>query len=47
MKHSSQTDQISQSSVLSIAKGYLKAGETVFNLVAGQAVTSECFKKAE
>lgn len=39
------TTQIPESSIRSIADGYLGAGETVFNLVTGQAVTSGYFKK--
>ncbi|CAK9779324.1 DUF1748-domain-containing protein [Cutaneotrichosporon oleaginosum] len=41
------TTQIPESSIRSIADGYLGAGESVFNLVTGQAVTSSYFKKAE
>ncbi|GMK58279.1 hypothetical protein CspeluHIS016_0503110 [Cutaneotrichosporon spelunceum] len=42
------TAQIPESSVIrTIADKYLGAGESVFNLVAGQAVTSEYFKKTE
>lgn len=44
---SPDTTQIPESSIRSFADGYLSAGETVFNLVTGQAVTSSYFKKAE
>ncbi|KAI9637364.1 uncharacterized protein MKK02DRAFT_43290 [Dioszegia hungarica] len=39
------TEMIPDSSVRSIANGYLGAGETIFNLVSGQAVTSQYFKR--
>jgi len=39
------THLIPDSSIKSIADSYFSAGETVFNIVAGQAVTSEYFKK--
>ncbi|KAK8854849.1 hypothetical protein IAR55_003588 [Kwoniella newhampshirensis] len=40
------TDLIPDSSIKSITDSYLGAGETVFSIVAGQAVTSQYFKKA-
>ncbi|ORY35617.1 hypothetical protein BCR39DRAFT_511159 [Naematelia encephala] len=37
--------QLPESYIRNIAEGYLGAGETVFNVAAGQAVTSGYFKK--
>ncbi|WVQ99962.1 hypothetical protein IAU59_007105 [Kwoniella sp. CBS 9459] len=39
------TDLIPDSSIKSITDSYLSAGETVFGIVAGQAVTSQYFKR--
>jgi len=39
------TDQIPDSSIRRIADGYFGAGETIFNIVAGQTVSSSYFKK--
>ncbi|ORX38609.1 hypothetical protein BD324DRAFT_621572 [Kockovaella imperatae] len=41
------TDKIPDSSFKSIADSYFSAGEVIFNLAAGQAVTSDYFKKIE
>ncbi|KAL1413312.1 hypothetical protein Q8F55_001068 [Vanrija albida] len=39
------TEQIPESSIRTFTEGYLGAGESVFNFIAGQAVTSQYFKK--
>ncbi|WVQ82000.1 hypothetical protein IAT38_004127 [Cryptococcus sp. DSM 104549] len=39
------TDLIPDSSIKSLTDTYLGAGQTVFDIVAGQAVTSQYFKK--
>ncbi|EIW67342.1 hypothetical protein M231_02516 [Tremella mesenterica] len=39
------TNLIPDSSIKSFADGYLSAGETLFNVVAGQAVSSQYFKR--
>ncbi|KAK1927062.1 hypothetical protein DB88DRAFT_476554 [Papiliotrema laurentii] len=39
------TEQIPDSSLRSLANSYFGAGETIFNIVAGQSVTSSYFKK--
>lgn len=43
--NSPATEQIPESSIRTFTEGYLGAGETVFNFIAGQAVTSQYFKK--
>ncbi|WWD19004.1 hypothetical protein CI109_103461 [Kwoniella shandongensis] len=40
------TDLIPDSSIKSITDSYLGAGETIFQIVAGQAVTSQYFKRS-
>lgn len=40
------TDQIPDSSIKRVADTYFGAGETIFNIVAGQSVTSSYFKKS-
>lgn len=43
---SPDTHQIPDGSLRHVASYYLGAGETVFNLVTGQAVTSQYFKRS-
>ncbi|RSH88644.1 hypothetical protein EHS25_002871 [Saitozyma podzolica] len=40
------TNLIPDSSIKSIADSYFSAGEVVFNMITGQAVTSQYFKKS-
>lgn len=40
------THLIPDSSVKTVADSYFSAGEVVFNVVAGQAVTSQYFKRS-
>ena len=40
-----KTEEIPDSSFRSFTESYLGVGETVFNLIAGQAVSSDYFKK--
>lgn len=41
------TDKIPDSSVKSIADSFFSTGEVIFNLVSGQAVTSEYFRRVD
>lgn len=40
------TDLIPDSSIKSITDSYLGAGTTIFDIVSGQAVTSQYFKRS-
>jgi len=40
------TNLIPDSSIKTVADSYFAAGETVYNIIAGQAVTSEYFKRS-